>query len=130
MPLLPNELDIIYDRFGAAQLRLLKNGRIVTWPGEHIGILKSNQLYNYSGHHVGWYEGGILRDLNGNTVGFGVNPTDAPRPFLPFKQWLPPRGYVGFAPTIPWLGWPNWRPFKSYGWSSYDPISLFGENNG
>lgn len=126
MALQANEYDIIYDRFGAVRLRLLKNGRIVTWDGTHIGLLSNNLVYNYSGNHVGWYEGGILRDLNGNTVGFGVNPTDTPRPFLPFKQFLPFRGFIGFEPFVPYLGHPNWKPFKSFGWSNFDPVSLFG----
>lgn len=34
-----NEQDIIYDRFGAARLRILINDLIITWDGAHVGFL-------------------------------------------------------------------------------------------
>lgn len=125
MELAANEQDIIYDRFGAARLRLLQNNRIITWSGQHVGFLAGNAIHDYSGAHVGWYEGGILRDLNGNTVGFGVNPTDTPRPYLPYKQYLPYRGYIQYAPYLPYRGFLNYKPYKMWGWSPFDPVSLF-----
>ena len=121
-----DEQDIIFDRYGAAALRFLKNDRIVTWQGEHIGFLFNNLLlYNYSGTHVGWYEGGIIRDLNGATTGFGVNPTDTPRPYLPYRQYLPYRGYIQYAPYLPYRGHPRHKPYKQYGWSQLSPVELF-----
>jgi hypothetical protein len=123
--LIKGEKDIIFDRFGAAKLRILDNNRIITFDGNHVGILRENLVYNYSGTHVAWYERGILRDLNGHTVGFGINPTDVPRPFLPFRQFLPFRGFVAFPPFPPFPGWPNMRPIKSFGWSTLDPESIF-----
>lgn len=126
MSLQDNEQDIVYDRFGAAKLRILKNGRIITWDGRHIGFLHNNLVYNYSGIHVGWWEGGILRDLHGITVGFGVNPTDVPRPYLPYKQYIPYRGYIQYAPYIPYKQYPSYKPYKLYGWSNYEPETLFG----
>lgn len=120
-----DEQDIIFDRYGAASLRILKNDRIITWQGQHIGFLHANLLYNYQGVHVGWYEGGIIRDSNGATAGFGVNPTDTPRPYLPYRQYLPYRGYIQYAPYLPYRGYPMYRPYKQYGWSELDPIELF-----
>lgn len=125
-----NEIDIIFDRYGAATLRILKNDRIITWNGQHVGILHHNLLYNYNGTHVGWYEGGVMRDTMGSTVGFGVNPTDAPIPYLPYRQYLPYRGYIQYAPYLPYLSHPNYQPYKMYGWSESSPMGLFvGEQN-
>jgi hypothetical protein len=123
--LLSNEDDIVYDRFGAVRLRILKGGRIITWGGEHIGFLSGIAVYNYQGAHIGWWEGGILRDLNGATVGFGTNPTDVPRPYLPLKQYTPYRGYIQYAPYFPYRGYLSYKPYKQFGWSELDPISLF-----
>ncbi|MDB5167263.1 MAG: hypothetical protein JWN26_408 [Candidatus Saccharibacteria bacterium] len=120
-----NEQDIIFDRYGAATLRILKSGRIITWMGEHIGFLSKNLLYNYNGDHVGWYEGGIVRDNEGATVGFGLKPTGVPRPYLPYKQYLPYRGYIQYAPYLPYKSYPNFRPYKQYGWSELNPVELF-----
>ena len=120
-----NEQDIIFDRYGAATLRILKNDRVITWSGKHIGFLSGVLLYNYSGQHVGWYENGIIRDLNGATVGFGVNPTDAPIPYLPYRQYLPYRGYIQYAPYLPYRGYPHYRPYKQYGWSNLNPVEVF-----
>lgn len=125
MQLPKNEIDIIYDRFGAARLRILTNERIITWDGKHIGFLSGNAVHNYSGEHVGWLEGGILRDLNGFTVGFGTNPTDKPHPYLPYKQYLPYRGYIQYAPYLPYRGYLSYKPYKQFGWSNLDPVSLF-----
>lgn len=125
MSLLPNERDIIYDRFGAARLRVLLDGRIITWMGQHVGFVEGTAVYNYSGEHIAWLEGGILRDLNGSTVGFGTKPTDTPRPYLPYKQYLPYRGYVQYAPYKPFRGFRSYKPFKQYGWSVLDPVSVF-----
>lgn len=125
-----NEKDIIFDRYGAAILRILKNDRIITWSGQHIGFLFNNLLYNYSGSHVGWYEGGVIRDNSGSTVGFGTNPTDTPHPYWPYKQYLPYRGYIQYAPYLPYKGYPSYRPYKQYGWSEKGPVSLFvGESH-
>ncbi len=120
-----NEQDIIFDRFGAARLRVLKNDLIITWEGVHVGFLWGIAVYNYNGEHVAWFEGGILRDLNGATAGFGINPTDTPKPYLPYKQYLPYRGYIQYAPYKPYRGYLSYRPVKQYGWSELDPLSIF-----
>jgi hypothetical protein len=120
-----DEQDIIFDRYGAATLRMLKNNRIITWNGEHIGFLHNNLLYNYSGTHVGWYENGVVRDLNGAAVGFGTQPSDHPMPYLPYKQYLPYRGYIQYSPYLPYRSYPNYKPYKLYSWSELDPIQLF-----
>jgi len=125
MTLMSNEYDIIYDRFGAVRLRVLLDGRIITWGGEHAGFIAGIAVYNYEGSHVGWLEGGILRDLNGATVGFGTNPTDIPHPYLPYKQYLPYRGYIQYAPYFPYKGYLSYKPYKQFGWSDLDPESLF-----
>ena len=57
---MPNEQDITYDRFGAARLRILKDDRVVTRDGQHVGVSVGNAVYGYSGLHVGWLEGGVL----------------------------------------------------------------------
>lgn len=127
MALAGAEKDIIYDRFGAARLRVLSNNRIVSWGGAHVGFLRGALIYDYNGRHIGWYEKGIMRDLNGATVGFGLEPTDAPRPYLPYRQYLPYRGYINYAPSyIPQLNPPSYRPYKQYVWSNTDLLSLFG----
>lgn len=120
-----NEKDIIFDRYGAAALRILKNDRIITWQGQHIGFLHGVLLYNYKGMHVGWYEGGIIRDGRGATVGFGVEPTDTPRPYLPYRQYLPYRGHIQYEPYLPHRGYPRFSPYKQYGWSDENLVSLF-----
>lgn len=125
MALPANEQDIIYDRFGAARLRVLKDGRIITWAGTHVGFVAGIAVYNYAGAHVGWLEGGILRDLNGATAGFGISPTDTPHPYLPYRQYLPYRGYIQYAPYMPYRGYLSYKPLKQYGWSSLDPESIF-----
>ena len=122
-----SERDIIFDRFGEPLIRILKNNWIVTFDGDYLGILKNNTIYNLDGSHVGWYEGGILRDLDGETVGFGAKPTDTPRPFLPYRGFIPFRGFVGVAPWPAFPAWPNLKPIKSYGWSDFSPITLFGD---
>lgn len=122
------ELDIIFDRFGAARLRLLKTGEIVSWHGHHLGFLIDGQIvHGVSGQHVGWYENGVLRDGAGNTVGFGVNPTDDPLPFLPVQQALPTRGNIkGSEERTKFGDVPHPKPIKTFGWSPYDPVQLFG----
>lgn len=121
-----NEEDIIYDRFGAPRLRILSNGRIANWNGHYLGFLRNDRLvYSQAGIHIGWYENGILRDLNGNTVGFGLSPTDTPRPWLPFKQFLPMRGILEIPPIKPLPSMPSLRPFKSFAWSDIDIQGLF-----
>lgn len=99
-----NEIDIIYDRFGEPQIRILKQpgeNRIVRWNGSPLGFMHNDGVFNYAGTRVGTYENGILRDTDGFTVGFGSNPTDEPYPLLPDKQELPPRGYTNHWPAIP-----------------------------
>lgn len=121
-----NEIDVIYNRFGEPVLRLSDTGRLVGFDGKSVGFLDGINLYNYSGHHVGWYEGGIMRDHDSATIGFGENPTDSPKPFLPFKQFKPFPSFVEFEVHRPFKQYAPFRPFKKYGWSSIDdPRLLF-----
>lgn len=125
------EVDVFYDRYGAAKLRQLDNGRLVSFGGKSIGFISGIHLYNYQGQHVGWLENGIIRDLNGNTVAFGKTPTDSPRPFLPFKQFKPFPAFVEIEPFRPYKQFPSFKSYKSFGWSVISPIGLFlGENDG
>ena len=122
------ELDIIFDRFGAPRLRILKTGEVVTWKGRPLGYLIDGQIvHGSSGQHVGWYEDGLLRDNGGHTVGFGLKPEDTPSPFLPSQQSLPARGSVKNLPDRPKFHVPHLKPPKSFGWSPYDPVQLFGD---
>lgn len=120
-----NEIDIIFNRYGEPRLRLLSNGRLVSFSGHSIGFLDGENLYTYKGKHVGWFELGIMRDHSGAVVGFGQNPSDNPMPFLPFKQWIPFRGYVEYEPYRPYKGYAPYRPYKRYSWSELDPVALF-----
>lgn len=127
MHITDKEQDIIFDRFGAARLRVLKAGEIITWKGLHLGYLIDGQVvHGSSGQHVGWYENGILRDNAGNTVGFGLEPDDTPLPFLPNQQDPPARGDIKTLPPRPNFSVPQLKPVKSFGWSPYDPEQLFG----
>jgi hypothetical protein len=120
-----NEVDIIFNRYGEPILRLLSNGRLVTFSGQSIGFLDGENLYTYKGKHVGWFELGIVRDHRGAVVGFGLKPTDSTMPFLPYRQWIPYRGYVGYEPYRPYKGYAPYKPFKLYSWSDFDPVTLF-----
>lgn len=125
------EVNIFYDRYGAPKLRLLRNDRLVSFSGKSIGFVNGPYLYNYRGQHVGWLEGDIMRDVNGNTVAFGKNPTDTPRPFLPFKQFRPFPAFVEFEPFRPYKQAPRFKPYKRFGWSPVNPITLFlGDTDG
>ena len=119
------EIDIIYDRYGAPVIRLLSNGRLVSFPGKSMGFIHGVNLFNYQGRYVGWLENGVMRDKNGLCVGLGENPTDIPHPFFPFKQFKPFRGYLEFEPFRPFMEFVSFKPFKSFSWSDKDPISLF-----
>ena len=119
------EIDVIYNRYGKPVLRYLKAGRIVGFNGKSIGFVSGINLYNYKGKHVGWYEKGIMRDYNGNCVGFGENPSDTPKPFLPFKQFKPFPAFVELEPFKPFKQSSPFKPFKQYGWSDTEPNELF-----
>lgn len=120
------EIDVFYNRYGAPMLRLLSNGRLVSFKGKSIGFTPDGvNLFNYSGNFVGWFENGVIRDQFGNTVGFGENANDYPAPFLPFKQFKPFPNFVEFEPFRPVTQFVPFRPFKTYAWSDKDPISLF-----
>lgn len=119
------EIDVIYNRYGEPTLRLLDNGRFVGFDGKSYGFLSKKHIYNYKGQHVGWFEKGIIRDQNGACIGFGENPTDSPKPFLPFKQFKPFAGFVEFEPHRPYKQFPPFRPFKQFGWSDIDLPNLF-----
>jgi len=120
------EIDVIYNRYGEPVLRLLDNGRFVSFDGKSVGFIDGKNLYNYNGKHVGWFENGVMRDLNSATVGFGENPTDIPRPLLPFKQFKPFASFVEFEQyprplkQIAFL-----QPFKKFNWSEVEPLDLF-----
>jgi len=119
------EIDTIYNRYGKPILRLLENGRFVTFEGLSVGFLDGDNLYNYNGDHVGWYENGIMRDDKGFCVGFGETVTDNMHPFFPFKQFKPFPGFVEFEPFRPFKSLPPFKPLKSFGWSGYDQTELF-----
>jgi hypothetical protein len=121
------QIDTIYDRYGKPVLRLFASGRFVSFGGKSIGFLEDNDLYNYSGEHIGWYEGGIMRDHQGKCVGFGENPTDSLRPFLPFKQFKPFPAYPEYEPSRPHRQFAPPKPRRSFSWSDYEPIQLFLE---
>jgi hypothetical protein len=118
-------ISVIHDRFGAARLRILENGNVTNFVGQHVGFIKNDCVYNYTGLQVGWYEGGILRDLNGNTVGFNDTPTDNPRPLLPLRQLSPHASLNQLAPLKPLTELRHLKPLKSFGWSHLEPEQLF-----
>lgn len=120
--------DYIYDRFGAVKLELIHSSSVFYeyLTGRPVGFIANNDaVYNYNGVQVGWYEGGILRDVNGAVAGFNDNPTDSPRPFLPFKQYRPYAPYKQYAPHKPYPQYPRFKPFKQYAWSNILPEVLF-----
>lgn len=119
------EVDVIYNRYGEPSLRLMDNARLVGFDGRSYGFIDGDNLYNYGGVHVGWYEKGIMRDHDGAVVGFGENPTDSPRPFLPYRQYKPYPAYVEYEPYRPYEQYAPYRPYKQYGWSEFNPLSLF-----
>ena len=119
------EIDVIYNRYGEPVLRLLNNGRLVGFDGKSFGFLDGINLYNYKGIHVGWLEGGLIRDHKGAVSGFGENPTDTPRPYLPYKQYKPYPAYVEYEPYRPYKQYAPDKPYKQYAWSEYDPRLLF-----
>jgi hypothetical protein len=120
-----NEIDVIYDRYGAPALRLLNNGRLVTFRGESVGFLVDENLFNYSGEYVGYFENGVMRDKNSQCVGFNENASDYPAPFFPYTQYKPYPSYVEYEPYRPYTHWVSFKPYKSFSWSDKDPISLF-----
>ncbi len=122
------EIDVIYNRLGAPALRLLRNGRLVTFKGKSIGFLIDRDLFDYSGRYVGYFENGVMRDKNSRCVGFGENPTDYPVPFFPFRQYKPYPGYVEYERYRPCAQYVPYKPHKSYAWSDKDPVSLFSDN--
>lgn len=123
-----NDIDVIYDKNGKPTLRLLSDGRFVTFSGKSAGFMDKTSIYNYSGSHIGWYEGGIMRDHLGKCVGFGENVTESTHSFLPFKQFVPFRGFVEFEPFRPFKSFEPFHPFKSFSWSDMEPINLFFSN--
>jgi hypothetical protein len=120
-----NEIDIFFNRFGAPEIRLLDNGRFVSFSGKSLGFWDNGSIYDYRGNHLGWLENGVIRDHYGCIVWFGNNPTDFPLPFLPFKQFVPFRHFVEFEPFRPFKSFPPFRPFKNYSWSNFDIYSFF-----
>ncbi len=121
-----NEIDVIYNRYGTPVLRLMDNGRILNFNGKNVGFQDDfGNLFSYKGKHVGWLENGIMRDHNGACVGFGQNPTDVPRPFLPFKQFKPFPGFPQFEPFRPFKQFSPFKPFKQFAWSDTEPENLF-----
>lgn len=119
------EIDVIYNKNGKPLLRLLENGRFVSFNGKSIGFLDRENIYDYNGNHRGWYIGGIFRDREGKCVGFGEKVTDHRHPFLPFKQFKPFPGFVEFEPFRPFKGFPPSKPFFSSEWSDDSPLSIF-----
>lgn len=120
-----NFVDNIFDRYGAAHLRIREDGKVYTFSGACIGFIRDDAVFNYYGLQVGWLSGGILRDLQGNTVGFGENPTDSPRPLLPIRQIkpIPSIPQIPSIPPIPEVK--HVRPRKTFSWSNLDPEGLF-----
>lgn len=121
------EVDVIYNRYGEPILRLLENGRFVDFDGKSYGFLDTFNLYNYYGQHVGWLENGIMRDHDNACVGFGENPTDSPRPILPFKQFKPFSAFIEFEPSRPFKGFVPFKPFKKFYWAEIEPKNLFSQ---
>lgn len=119
------EVDVIYNRYGQPELRVLENGRLVTFRGESVGFIKDDSAYDYHGHHLGWYENGILRDNWGAVVGFGEQPTDYPIPLLPLKALKPLAGLVQLEPLRPLTQLKPLKPMKTFSWSAHTPIELF-----
>lgn len=119
------EVDVIYNRYGKPILRLLSDGRFVTFLGINLGFLDGDNIYNYKGKHVGWFSEGLIRDHHGHVVGFGEHVTDLTRPFLPFMQYKPYAGYVHYEPYRPYLQYPPYRPYKSYSWSNIPLEEIF-----
>src|SRR3990167_5713685 len=120
-----NFVDNIFDRFGAASLRIRDDGKVFSFSGLPLGFIRQDAAFNYAGLQVGWLNNGILRDLQGNTVGFGENPTDFPRPLLPIRQIksIPGIPHIPPIPPIPEIK--HIRPIKTFFWSLLDPESLF-----
>lgn len=119
------EVDVIYNRYGAPVLRLLDSGRLVRFNGKGVGFADGINLYNDSGKHVGWFEKGIMRDHNGAVVGFGESPQDMPHPFLPFRQFKPFPAFVGVESLRPLKQLAPYKPIKKFNWSVIEPIELF-----
>lgn len=118
-------IDIIFDRYGAAILRIRDDGKVFTFYGKCIGFIRDDAVFNYRGLQVGWIKNGILRDLQGNTVGFGENATDSPKPLLPIRQIkpIPAIPEIPAIPPIPEIK--HLRPIKTFSWSQLDPENLF-----
>ncbi len=120
-------VDVIYNRYGRPELRLLQNGRLVTFGGKSAGFLKNQGVYDYSGRHLSWYENGVLRDHWGDAVGFGEHPTDYLSPIFPIKAIKPIPSIVKIEQIRPITQIPPIKPIKSFNWSRLTPISLFFE---
>lgn len=118
-------LDVIYNRFGYPELRLLENGRFVTFGGKSAGFLRRESIYDYRGRHLGWFENGVLRDHWGNVIGFGESPSDYPSPIFPIKAIKPIASIVEIEQIRPIPQIPPIKPIKSFNWSVFTPISLF-----
>jgi hypothetical protein len=119
------EIDVIYNKSGTPELRLLENGRLVDFDGNSIGFLDGEHIYDYNGVHRGWYIEGIFRDHNGDCVGFGEKIGNTPHPFLPFKEFKPFPAFVEFEPFRPFKELPPIKAIFSFSWSEHDPISIF-----
>ena len=120
-----NFIEVIFDRYGAAHLRIRADGKVFNFAGQCIGFAREDAVFNYAGLQVGWLNGGMLRDLQGNTVGFGENPTDSPRPLLPIKQIKPIPSIPQIPPIPPIPETRHIRPIKTFSWSLLDPESIF-----
>lgn len=119
------ESDVIYNKNGKPLLRLLENGRFVSFNGRSVGFLEGENAYDYNGSHRGWYSSGILRDHNGLCVGFGEEVTDSIHPLLPLKHLKPLASLEDLEPLRPLTSLPPLKPLPAMKWSKYDPISLF-----
>ncbi|OGN03286.1 MAG: hypothetical protein A2655_00450 [Candidatus Yanofskybacteria bacterium RIFCSPHIGHO2_01_FULL_43_42] len=119
--------DIIYDIDGDPVLRLLNNGRFVTFDGESIGFLVGDNVYDYNGYHRGWFVGGTLRDHFGDCVGFGINVGNIAHPLFPLRKLPPLPSLVELEPLRPFTSLPPLKPLFSMSWSESNPISLFKE---
>jgi len=116
----------IYDRNGAASLRLLRTNTFVSFRGIPLGFFDQHRVYDFNGSHRGWFSGGILRDLHGCVVGFSDDVTDSIKPILPIKKIPPIPMIARISPMRPVPSIPYLRPISASRWSEATPTSLFG----
>ncbi len=113
------EIDIFYNRYWKPILRYLSDWRLVGFNWKNYFFIDSDVIYTYSWQQIWWIEWGIIRDLEGHVLAFWENPTDTPRPFLPFKQFKPFPAFLQFEPFRPFLPFKQFKPIKSFYWSKY-----------